>query len=284
MQKSAAFPKMTPKLVYLVRHAESAENALMQGVARGVSSLLKLSMPSLDDVRSGISLAGTYLGPSNDCQLSDNGLLQIDEVRRQLLESKAAETREMQVVVHSPLLRARLTCAGLFKEGELLGNNVQVLELESLREITPTDYAPIRYARALQRIQDFETWMSGRAEDKLIVVGHSHYFKAMLGVDFKFSNCEVWRCLFDANETDPKRRWTSLERICGSSTAKPTFGHEGPAFWNNDPVLPGAAAPAPGATSALSSSGGVAAQAGVTAGTPEKTLRGNGNGSSNPLQ
>jgi broad specificity phosphatase PhoE len=65
----------------------------------------------------------------------------------------------MQVVVHSPLLRARATCEGLFKEGELLNSDVQVLELESLREISPIDYAPIRYHRAVQRIQEFETWV-----------------------------------------------------------------------------------------------------------------------------
>ena len=142
----------------------------------------------------------------------------------------------MQVVVHSPLLRARATCQGLFKEGELLNNNVQVLELEALREITPSDYAPIRYSRAMQRIQDFESWVSQRPEEKIIVVGHSQYFRAMLGVDFKFSNCEVWKAKFDPNEPDAKRRWTDLERLCGSSTAKPTFGLEGPTAWahNND--------------------------------------------------
>jgi hypothetical protein len=65
------------------------------------------------------------------------------------------------------------------------------------------------------------------------VVGHSHYFRAMLGVDFKFSNCEVWRASFDPSEKDPKRRWTNLERLCGSSTAKPTFGAEGPDAWSS---------------------------------------------------
>jgi len=78
---------MPPKLVYLVRHAESAENALMQGVARGVQSIFKLSLPSLDDLKSGVALAGTYLAPANDCQLSDNGVAQIDEVKQMLLGS-----------------------------------------------------------------------------------------------------------------------------------------------------------------------------------------------------
>jgi broad specificity phosphatase PhoE len=230
-------PPMNTKLVYLVRHAESAENALMQGVSRGVGALFKMSLPSLDDVKLSVALASTYLAPSSgDCQLSDNGKAQIDEVKQMLLASRAEETREMQVVVHSPLLRAKHTCQGLFKPGELLSGNVQVMELESLREISTIDYAPIRYSRALQRIQEFESWVSQRPEDKIIVVGHSHYFRAMLGVDFKFSNCEVWKATFDPQATDPTRRWTNLERLCGSSTAKPTFGAEGPDAW--DRALP----------------------------------------------
>jgi hypothetical protein len=36
-------------------------------------------------------------------------------------------------------------------------------------------------------------------EETVAVVGHSQYFKAMLGLDFKFGNCDVWQVQFDGN-------------------------------------------------------------------------------------
>merc|ERR1739845_41405 len=34
-------------------------------------------------------------------------------------------------------------------------------------------------------------------ENIIVVVGHSQYFKSMLGLDFKFGNCDIWELKFD---------------------------------------------------------------------------------------
>jgi hypothetical protein len=46
-------------------------------------------------------------------------------------------------------------------------------------------------------------------EETVAVVGHSQYFKAMLGLDFKFGNCDVWQVQFDGNATSDSSSSTS---------------------------------------------------------------------------
>jgi len=129
-----------------------------------------------------------------------------------------------------------LTCDGLFKD--LLPTSTETMQLEALREIVPVDYvAPTRWANAKNRISDFEKWLAQRKEPNIIVVGHSHYFRHMLGIDFKFSNCEIWKVKYHpeaVESVDPTQKWSNLERICGSSTSKATFGAEGPDAWSKD--------------------------------------------------
>ena len=231
--RMAATATATNKWVIMVRHAESAENALMQGVARGVSALMQLSLPSLTDLKSGMELASTLVQGTDECELSENGRMQVAEVRSLLVARKSEilppEALASGVVLTcSPLLRARATCDGLFRTGELFPCDAPMEVLDSLREIAPSN--PSRYMAGNESVGEFERWLSQRNERTAIVVGHSHFFKRMLRVPFKFSNCEVWRARFVPENPDGER-WTELERVCGASTAKPTFGAEGPEAW-----------------------------------------------------
>jgi broad specificity phosphatase PhoE len=227
------------KNVYLVRHAESAENALMQGVARSWAALTQFSLPALSDVKSGMELASAMVrGTTDECPLSTNGEAQVVEVKKLLFENEETLNvfrKEPVLIVCSPMLRAKLTCEGLFRE--FLSPSSRVVELESLREILPADYvAPSRWTVVQRRITDFEQWIAQQKEPNIVVVGHSHYFRTMLGIDFKFSNCEIWKARFNTDyleSTDPRKRWSDLVRLCGSSTAKATFGAEGPDAWEN---------------------------------------------------
>jgi len=229
--------EMPFKTIFLIRHAESAENALMQGVARSWNALKQFSLPALNDLKGGVELASAMAtGATDECLLSENGQAQVAEVRKLLLDH--AETlnvlkKEPVVVTCSPMLRAKLTCEGLFKD--VLPSGVEVLTLETLREIIPIDYvAPTRWANAKSRILDFEKWVAQQTAPNIVVVGHSHYFRHMLGVDFKFSNCEVWKAKFipaHVDDADPRKKWPHIERLFGSSSAKATFGAEGPDAW-----------------------------------------------------
>lgn len=157
---------MPPKTVILVRHAESNENALMQSVARGVNALRALTLPSLQDVKSGMAWVSSALlnGDADEVTLSENGEKQVEEVRNILIQRKnslLARPGERVTIAHSPLLRARETMRGLFRDGELITQDTRVVELESLREIEPKDYvAPSRWARAKCRIAEFEQWVA----------------------------------------------------------------------------------------------------------------------------
>lgn len=231
---------MPLKTVFLVRHAESAENALMQGVARSWAALTQFNLPAFTDLKGGVELATAMVtGATDECSLSSNGEAQVAEVREMLLkdyDTLKTLKQDPVLVTYSPLLRARLTCEGLFKD--ILPPSTEIIQLESLREIVPVDYvAPTRWANAKSRILDFEKWLAGRSESNLVVVGHSHYFRHMLGVDFKFSNCEIWKVKFNPEQVDsadPTAKWSNLQRVCGSSTAKATFGAEGPQAWSKN--------------------------------------------------
>ena len=46
----------------------------------------------------------------------------------------------------------------------------------------------------MKRIDEFETWISNQdSHENIVIVGHSQFFKAMLNLDFKFNNCDVWK-------------------------------------------------------------------------------------------
>ena len=50
------------------------------------------------------------------------------------------------------------------------------------------------------RIEKFKQWLYDRKETFIVVVGHSAFFRDMLGVSVKMKNCEVKRCaLFTYN-------------------------------------------------------------------------------------
>eukprot|EP00587_Corethron_hystrix_P013716 CAMPEP_0113304546 /NCGR_PEP_ID=MMETSP0010_2-20120614/4526_1 /TAXON_ID=216773 ORGANISM="Corethron hystrix, Strain 308" /NCGR_SAMPLE_ID=MMETSP0010_2 /ASSEMBLY_ACC=CAM_ASM_000155 /LENGTH=155 /DNA_ID=CAMNT_0000158779 /DNA_START=189 /DNA_END=653 /DNA_ORIENTATION=+ /assembly_acc=CAM_ASM_000155 len=132
--------------------------------------------------------------------------------------------RSVTLVVHSPLVRARETCEGMLgyvsattrsatdaaaeSEGGRTpsssaseGGGVAVSESGLLLEKTPSEWVIPGGLQALDdRIQSFESWLASQdGHSSVAVVGHSQYFKRMLGLNVKFGNCEVWQVDFDPN-------------------------------------------------------------------------------------
>jgi hypothetical protein len=66
----------------------------------------------------------------------------------------------------------------------------------------PSEWVPGNYESFRSRISQFEEWLQTQPEETVAVVGHSQYFKAMLGLDFKFGNCDVWQVQFDGNSSN----------------------------------------------------------------------------------
>ena len=56
-----------------------------------------------------------------------------------------------------------------------------------------------RWAHARQRVAKFQEWLLARPEHCIAVVGHSAFFKSLLGASRKLRNCEVCEILVTAD-------------------------------------------------------------------------------------
>jgi broad specificity phosphatase PhoE len=179
------------KTLFLIRHAESQENRRMASLGNVAASLSKFSLPSYDDVASSMEML--HFIAQIDSDVSVTGQRQIEHMQRVLQAANFVETSGIQVVVHSPLLRAKQTAAGMLPLATEYAQRITVVEDARLVEKTPTEWIPGNYASFLQRIEDYKDHVLALPEKRLAIVGHSQFFKAMLNLDFKFGNCEVWQ-------------------------------------------------------------------------------------------
>ena len=85
----------------------------------------------------------------------------------------------------------------------------RIVELPELSERTPLEWLPVNHDAFTNRIASFEKWLAEQPETTIAVVGHSHYFQCMLGLNYKFCNCDVWRVTYDSSVGF----WTSPEEI-----------------------------------------------------------------------
>ena len=68
---------------------------------------------------------------------------------------------------------------------------LKVTILPDLEEATPYEHVFSR--TLLQRIERFKHWLAHCDEETIVVVGHSQYFKKMLGRASLMRNCDVWK-------------------------------------------------------------------------------------------
>ena len=85
----------------------------------------------------------------------------------------------------------------------------RIVELPELAERTPLEWLPVNHDAFTNRIAYFEKWLAEQPETTIAVVGHSHYFQCMLGLDYKFRNCDVWRVTYDSSVG----LWTCPEEV-----------------------------------------------------------------------
>ena len=131
-----------------------------------------------------------------DEPLSEEGSNQVETVARLLAADDFLSKHEPELHIHSPLQRARDTHIGLFPDATKT-------QLECLREMTPLEYLFSKHALR-RRIVEFETWLAERDESKVVVVGHSQYFRLMLGTQVLMDNCAVLHCTF---HPDREEKW-----------------------------------------------------------------------------
>lgn len=187
----------TTKTVYFIRHAESEENRRIAALSRVFRGLGRLSLPSSADVVASTELMN--VAAQVDSNVSDIGAKQISQMGEKLRDVKFLVSTGIQLVAHSPLLRARETSEGMLgciAPDTKVDPVNRVVELDLLAEKTPKEWAPGYFSAFKKRISSFEHWLAEQPETTVAIVGHSQYFKAMFGLDFKFGNCDVWQATF----------------------------------------------------------------------------------------
>lgn len=225
------------KTVFLIRHAESDENRRLASFSRCFKKLGNFSLPSRSDLVASTELLNV---PAQlDSGVSEIGAKQITSMGKTLQESNFLTAENIQLVAHSPLLRAQETSEGLLgcradvKKADSVN---RVLELDLLTEKKfPQEWTGMHFKDFLKRISDFEVWLDEQPEDNIAIVGHSQYFKQMLGLDFKFGNCAVWKVTFDLT----KRQKEKLENEATGdiSDAKNSYNSVLPPQWQDLEVL-----------------------------------------------
>lgn len=205
--------RMVPitKTVYLIRHAESDENRRLASLTTCLKGLGKLKLPQKDDVMASLELVKVQ--EQIDSNVSPDGREQIEQLGNVIAQDNFVEKMGIQLVAHSPLKRARQTSLGMLgcvtpqigvsldddpsAEGKQAPSVQRVVELPILKERTPMEWLPINHDAFTKRIAEFEKWIGEQPEDVIAIVGHSQYFKSMLGLPKKFKNCDVWSLQFD---------------------------------------------------------------------------------------
>ena len=262
------------KTIYLIRHAESDENRRQQSLYKSVAKVRKLILPTKAGLAASLELVD--VNAQIDSDVSEVGKRQIDQVGSQLRAADFVVKEGIQLVVHSPLRRARQTSAGMLgcvapkddvrtimrssplpkarqvsagvlecvaptidsasRDGGMRRNGSigaglgsllnptppdptaggmaapsvsRIVELPELAERTPLEWLPVNHDAFTNRIASFEKWLAEQPETTIAVVGHSHYFQCMLGLNYKFRNCDVWRVTYDSSVG----LWTSPEEI-----------------------------------------------------------------------
>jgi broad specificity phosphatase PhoE len=211
-----------PKTIYLIRHAESEENRRIAALGRTFKTLSKWSIPSSSDVYATTELL--HVQGQVDTNVSEIGARQIAHMKEKLQQDNFLISNGIQLVAHSPLIRARQTSEGMLgcvtaadsfpSAPDLKADSVaRVVQTELLVERSPSEWTPMYYGGFIQRIQDFENWLCNLEEETIALVGHSQFFKTMLGLNFKFGNCEVWKVTFDPSSVANQSNGTDAANL-----------------------------------------------------------------------
>ena len=223
-QPAVEFEENAPKkTIYLIRHAESEENVKMHGLQEVGVSLYNRRLPSSNDVNNSMSFIYSGATGDTDSDLSPQGKEQIKELNQILDEDSQKNLRslinDVDMIGHSPLIRARETCYGAFGLEKDDGPE-NVVELACLEEATPWEtVVQGRKNTVYKRIDELKDWIEKQTEASTIcLVGHSEYFMIMLGISRaeKFWNCDVWCVQYQSGG-----RWSGLELKHRLSSSKP---------------------------------------------------------------
>lgn len=209
-QVNALGTRMKTKTVFLVRHAESMENEKLGSLKeffKGDFAWAKLSH--------GVSI----LQEPNlvDTTLSTKGKEQVETLRQMMAEREFLKEEKVELVIHSPLIRAKETCDGVLASDT--SRKYKTVVEEVIREKYIREWVPGLASGLDDRIQAWEQKLAGFAKETdgaILVVGHSQFWKRMLKMDYKFDNCDVWKVEFQYQDQARVEENGDDENECGA--------------------------------------------------------------------
>ncbi len=192
---------METKRLILMRHAQSQENVKVYGICEAAIEVRGGNLSSLGAVFSGI---GSMMSSTLDSALSELGNRQVLDMKMILRSNRFWEKVSPDLVLHSPLQRARDTLYGTLPPP--LGRvGMEIREQAELREATP--YEHVVSTTLYDRIYAFQDLlMSEEYADKktIVVCGHGQYFKKMLDMKILIRNNDVWEVEFGFSKEEKK--------------------------------------------------------------------------------
>eukprot|EP01041_Mallomonas_annulata_P007985 gene7985-16340_t len=176
--------------VIFIRHAQSTENVKIQNCVDGLKKIQSYQLPTLREISSAVSLLRYEL----DAPISELGKTQLDDTSSYIKGCQFLTRFRVQIIAYSPLIRAKDTCLTIFP-------NSKAIELECLREATP--FEQFHSASVMERVRRFEEWLYECEYERILVVGHSQFFKKLLKMTNLMRNCDIWRsdCTITVNRT-----------------------------------------------------------------------------------
>ncbi len=109
--QDAATAQTNYKKLYLIRHSESLENVMIADAFLAWKNIKSLKCPTLKQLRS----MGTLLTLPSDTDLSPEGEIIANNLCKIIVDMHFLDTNNIQLIVHSPLLRAKRTCDIIFE-------------------------------------------------------------------------------------------------------------------------------------------------------------------------
>jgi len=196
------------KKILLVRHAESIENVRIRAAKSTWTRMRSFMLPKLSEIGSTLML----LKFENDANLSDNGKEMALAMQDVITKNGLFETLKPELIIYSPLIRAKKTFQ-LMIQPLLPQVESQCLDILAEQSISEHVYSQANFR---ERVSRFESWLDEREEKIVLIVGHSKFFRHMLGNACsvqKFSNCDIWE--FERHNSS----WNQIGKRCESALA-----------------------------------------------------------------
>jgi len=177
------------KVIYFTRHAHANTNQMKDNWLNLKASIWDKQLPEKDDILGSLKWLKPTWNNWMDAKVSAKGLRQLEVMKKHT--KGFLKLHKIEVIHHSDLRRACRTCEELFGE-EANELSIPRIRREDLREEFLIE--KMSSGKLQARVKLFLTDLSQRKESRLLLVGHSKFFRTMLGnINRRVPNATTWR-------------------------------------------------------------------------------------------